>query len=74
MRSIVHYPNGTIVLLSDGRRGIISKQNIVDATRPWIRIFEENKTLVDATYEICLSDCPLLEIEKIESDFVAYVE
>ena len=27
-RSIVHYPNGTIVLLNNERRGVVSKQNI----------------------------------------------
>lgn len=73
-RSIVHYANGTILLLTDGRRGIVSKQNLVDATRPWIRIFEENKNLVEATYEICLSDYPTVEVEKIETEFVAYAE
>ncbi|MCH7323016.1 HD-GYP domain-containing protein [Solibacillus sp. MA9] len=74
LRSVVHYANGSIVLLSDGRRGIISKQNIVDVTRPWVRIFEEDDKLLDATYEICLSDHPLLNIEKIEVDYVVPAE
>ena len=73
-QSIIHYVNGTLVLLSDGRRGIISKQNLVDASRPWLRIFEEDNSMLEATYEICLSDYPMLEIEKIELDFVAYAE
>lgn len=73
-QSIVHYANGTLVLLNDGRRGIVSKQNLVDASRPWLRIFEENHSMLEATYEICLSDCPMLEIEKIELDFVVYAE
>ena len=73
-RSVVHYVNGTIVLLSDGRRGIISKQNLVDAERPWVRIFEENNNLLEATYEICLSEYPILEIQKIETDYVTYAE
>ena len=73
-RSVVHYANGTIVLLNDGRRGIISKQNLVDAQRPWVRIFEENNELLEATYEICLSDYPMLEIQKIEPDYVVKAE
>lgn len=72
--SVVHYANGTIVLLNDGRRGIVSKQNIVDPVRPWVRIFEEDNSLLESTYEICLSDYPILEILKIETDFVAYAE
>lgn len=73
-RSIVHYANGTIVLLTDGRRGIVSKQNLVDVTRPWIRIFEENGNILDATYEICLTDFMGVNIKKVEADFDAYSE
>lgn len=73
-RSIVHYANGTVVQLNDGNRAIVSKQNIIDASRPWLRIFEEEENLLLATYEICLTDYPALEIVKIETDFVAYAE
>ncbi|MER2000367.1 MAG: HD-GYP domain-containing protein, partial [Lysinibacillus sp.] len=38
-RSIVHYPNGTIVVLSDGRRGVVCKQNNAMPDCPFIRIF-----------------------------------
>ena len=74
VRSVVHYANGTIVLLNDGRRGIVSKQNLVDVSRPWVRIFEENNVMLDATYEICLSDSPLIHVEKVEADYVALSE
>lgn len=73
-RSIVHYANGTIVLLTDGRRGIVSKQNLIDVTRPWIRIFEKENKLLGATYEICLSDYPEVYIKNIETEFAVYVE
>jgi putative nucleotidyltransferase with HDIG domain len=73
-RSVVHYANGTNVLLNDGRRGIISKQNLIDACRPWVRVFEESNVLLEATYEICLTDDPMLEIQKIEPDYVVYSE
>lgn len=74
VRSVVHYANGTIVFLSDGRRGIVSKQNFVDVSRPWVRIFKENNMMLDATYEICLSDTPLVHIEKVETNYVALSE
>ncbi|ATP41575.1 hypothetical protein CSE16_16900 [Solibacillus sp. R5-41] len=73
-RSIVHYANGTVIQLNNGNRGIVSKQNLIDSTRPWLRIFEKNEDLLLATYEICLSDYPELEIVKIETDFVAFTE
>lgn len=73
-RSVVHYANGTIVLLTDGRRGIVSKQNLVDVTRPWVRIIQENSKMLDATYEICLSDYPSVDIENIDADFDEYIE
>lgn len=73
-RSVIHYANGTIIMLSDGRRGIVSKQNIHNSSHPWIRIFEEAGTLVTATYEICLDEYPDVKIEKVETDYVTSVE
>ena len=73
-QSVVHYPNGSIVLLSDQRRGIISKQNITDSSRPWIRIFEENDSMLSATYEMSLQEYPNIEIQKVETDYVIPVE
>lgn len=73
-RSVVHYANGTIVLLTDGRRGIVSKQNLVDVTRPWIRIFQENGKMLGATYELCLSDYPTVDIKKVDVDFEGNIE
>lgn len=69
-RSVVHYPNGVILKLSDGRRGIVSKQNTLDAASPWIRIFEEQNQLVTATYEINLVDYPTVIIESVEVNYV----
>lgn len=69
-RSVVHYPNGLILKLSDGRRGIVSKQNTLDAALPWIRIFEERNELLTATYEINLVDYPTVKIDSIETDYV----
>lgn len=69
-KSVVHYPNGVILKLSDGRRGIVSRQNTLNAALPWIRIFEEQNQLLTATYEINLVDYPTVFIESVESDYV----
>ncbi len=69
-RAVVHYPNGVILKLSDGRRGIVSRQNTLDAALPWIRIFEEQDQLLTATYEINLVDYPAVTIENVETDYV----
>lgn len=72
-RSIVHYPNGTIVVLSDGRRGVVCKQNNEMPDCPFIRIFEEDDEILDATYEIDLSQEEFVGIEKIDLDYVVSV-
>ncbi|MGE7999935.1 HD-GYP domain-containing protein [Lysinibacillus sp. NPDC093190] len=69
-RSVVHYPNGVILKLSDGRRGIVSRQNTLNPALPWIRIFEEQNQLLTATYEINLMDNPTATIENVEADYV----
>lgn len=73
-KSVVHYANGTVVLLSDGRRGIVSKQHMKHPNRPYLRIFEEDDKILDATYEISLIDCPNLLIDKVELEYVMSVE
>lgn len=72
-KAVVHYSNGTILKLSDGRRGIVSKQNTVNPNLPRIRIFEDNNELLPATYEINLADHPTVCIVKVETDYVVAV-
>ncbi|MGN4127141.1 HD-GYP domain-containing protein [Lysinibacillus sphaericus] len=69
-KAVVHYPNGVILKLSDGRRGIVSKQNPFNAALPWIRIFEEQNVLLSATYEINLVDYPTVTIASIGTDYI----
>lgn len=73
-RSVVHYPNGTIVLLSDGRRGVVAKQNLNNSAYPTIRIFEENNELLKSTYVLSLEEYPHIIIEKIETDYLVHAE
>jgi len=71
---IVQYPNGTTLKLKDGRRGVVSRQNASKPERPYVRIFEEDEKLLDVTYEINLVEEILVEIEKIETDYVLLEE
>lgn len=72
-KNVVHYPNGSVVLLSDGRRGIVARQNVENSTLPYIRIFEENKQLINPTYYINLVEHPEVSIVKIEADYIEHV-
>ncbi|MEL3962122.1 HD-GYP domain-containing protein [Lysinibacillus endophyticus] len=73
-RCIVHYPNGTIVLLSDGRRGVVAKQNSENSALPHVRIFEENNKLLKSTYLISLAVETNVFIEKVETDYIVNIE
>ncbi|QCR33376.1 HD-GYP domain-containing protein [Lysinibacillus sp. SGAir0095] len=73
-KSVVHYPNGSILLLSDGRRGVVSKQNDDDAALPCLRIFEENNQLLNTTYQLNLIEEPNIAIEKVETEYILEVE
>lgn len=68
-RIIAAYPNGTVVLLSNGHRGIVSKQNPTNTMCPKLRIFEEHGELVKATYELALADSDVT-IVKVETDYL----
>ena len=69
-KAVAHYPNGAILKLSDDRRGIVSKQDIINPMSPRIRIFEENDKLLPATYEINLAEYPTVFIVKVETDYL----
>jgi putative nucleotidyltransferase with HDIG domain len=68
-RIIVTYPNGIVLHLSDGRRGVVARQNKKQPTRPFVRIFEENGKILSATYEIALHQYPHIHILKEEPDY-----
>lgn len=69
-RIIITYPNGIVLHLSDGRRGIVTRQNKEHPTRPFIRIFEEDGKILTATYEIALDQHPNIHILKEELDYL----
>lgn len=43
VRSVATYPTGALVQLSDGRNGMVLRQNAENPTRPVIRMVEQNK-------------------------------
>lgn len=73
-RAVVHYPNGMIVSLKDGRRGVVARQNIKDPVRPIIRIFEENEKIISSTYELNLLENPKCVIDQIETNYAKDLE
>ena len=73
-RVVTKYPNGTVLQLSDMRRGVVARQNPNNPTRPFVRIFEENNQLLAATYEISMEKHPNVHIVKVELDFTLYLE
>lgn len=54
-RTVVLYPEGLTVHLSDGRRGVVVRQNKGFSSRPVIRILEEHSRELDSPYELDLS-------------------
>lgn len=55
LRGIAIYPNGSMVQLSDGRRGLVKQQNPDFALRPLVRIlYDSNGNAVSPYYEVDL--------------------
>ncbi|MDI7743978.1 HD-GYP domain-containing protein [Lysinibacillus fusiformis] len=73
-KTVVHYPNGTILELSDGRRGVVAKQNVLDSALPCLRIFEENNQLLNSTYLLNLIEEPHIKIENVDTEYILEVE
>jgi putative nucleotidyltransferase with HDIG domain len=69
-RVLIMYPNGIVVQLSDGRRGVVIRQNNDNPSKPQIRVFEEEGTILSATYELSLQDDESVFILKEDPDFV----
>ncbi|KGX89781.1 HD-GYP domain-containing protein [Pontibacillus marinus] len=54
-KSVAAYPNGLTVVLSDGRKGIVARQNKHVSDRPVVRILEEDGLELSEYYEIDMS-------------------
>ncbi len=69
-RSVAIYPNGMVVDLNDGKKGIVTTQNKGLTDRPVIRIIEENGQELQTPYEFDLSK----ELDKVIIGFDADYE
>jgi HD-GYP domain-containing protein (c-di-GMP phosphodiesterase class II) len=56
-RAVAIYPNGLGVSLNDGRKGVVSRQNVGFSDRPVIEILEEKGQPITDTYEVDLKTC-----------------
>lgn len=54
-RSVAVYPNGLTIELSDGRTGVVIRQNKHICDRPVVRILKEHNEIVNNPYEVDLS-------------------
>ena len=64
-RSVAIYPNGMVVVLSDGRRGIVEKQNKGLTHRPFLRIIAEKGEELAQPYSLDLS----VNLDVVITDF-----
>ncbi len=64
---IAVYPNGMGVILSNGQRGNVVKQNAVFPNRPFVRIFYQGDIPLNPPIEYNLAEYPSLMISRIEN-------
>lgn len=66
-RHIAVYPSGSGVLLSNGQRGNVVKQNPVFPNRPFVRMFYENDEALTAPIDYNLADYPSIMIVALDN-------
>jgi HD-GYP domain-containing protein (c-di-GMP phosphodiesterase class II) len=66
-RHIAIYPSGSGILLSDGQRGNVVKQNPAFPNRPLVRVFYQNEEPLTAPIDYNLADYPSLMIVAVDN-------
>ena len=66
-RHIAVYPSGTGILLSNGQKGNVVKQNSAFPNRPFVRVFYQNKEKLAAPLDYNLADHPSLMIVSVDN-------
>jgi len=66
-RHIAVYPSGSGILLSNGQRGNVVKQNIAFPNRPLVRVFYQNEEPLTAAIDYNLANCPSLMIVAVDN-------
>lgn len=66
-KHIAVYPSGSGILLSNGQRGNVVKQNPTFPNRPFVRVFYENEIELTAPIDYNLAECPSLMIVAVDN-------
>ncbi|HWQ41772.1 MAG TPA: HD-GYP domain-containing protein [Desulfosporosinus sp.] len=66
-RHIAVYPSGTGILLSNGQRGNVVKQNSAFANRPFVRVFYQEEEVLAVPIDYNLADHPSLMIIAVDN-------
>ena len=61
-KHIAVYPSGTGILLSNGQRGNVVKQNPTFPNRPYVRVFYQNEEELNTPIDYNLADHPSIMI------------
>jgi len=66
-KHIAVYPSGSGILLSNGQRGNVIKQNPAFPNRPFVRVFYQNEEALAAPSDYNLAEYPSLMIVKVDN-------
>ncbi|MDR3602128.1 MAG: HD-GYP domain-containing protein [Desulfosporosinus sp.] len=66
-KNIAVYPSGSGILLSNGQRGNVIKQNPAFPNRPFVRVFYENDETLTAPIDYNLAEYPSIMIIAVEN-------
>ncbi|MDO0822571.1 HD-GYP domain-containing protein [Desulfosporosinus nitroreducens] len=66
-KHIAVYPSGSGVLLSNGQRGNVVKQNPAFPNRPFVRVFYEKEEELDSPIDFNLAEYPSLMITAVDN-------
>ena len=66
-KNIAVYPSGSGVLLSNGQRGNVIKQNLAFPNRPFVRMFYENEKMLTVPIDYNLAEYPSIMIVAVDN-------
>jgi len=66
-KNIAVYPSGSGILLSNGQRGNVIRQNPAFPNRPYVRVFYENEKALTAPVDYNLAEYPSIMIVSVDN-------
>lgn len=66
-KHIAVYPSGSGIVLSNGQRGNITKQNPTFPNRPFVRVFYQNEEALSSPIDYNLADSPSIMIVAVDN-------